>query len=246
MLAPSPIPTPHFALPPFRPLNPQLDSRGVSNLSALQSVAGAAALPYDFYSYSAPFDVDTPVLVLSSSAKSLLRTDVTVHLDDGAKARLAAGPGSIPDPSSALPAFLSRARSYVAAVRALPFAIPEALVLRVQADLAEAKGADRTLGEDDLSRWLLLARLTALSHGESTLTPERWAQARALEQARAHRASAAVGGGGRGAGGAAGAAAGSPGSGATPTRPTTGGMTDTPISAGATAPPSAGGSGGKK
>ncbi len=179
----------------------------MENLDALQSVAGGQTLPYGFVYWKQPFDVDLPVLVLSH-AKSLVRADIAVPLTEGARTVLATRAAEIPDPSSATPSFLSTARSYLATVRGLPFTLHNAIKAVVEGDLASARSTDPTLTMEDMSRWLSLARLNALSHGDSTLTAEVWVRTRDLELARRARIAGAKAHGGASAGAGAGAGTG--------------------------------------
>jgi hypothetical protein len=88
--------------------------------------------------------------------------------------------------------FVEAARAYLGAARGLHYSLPPAVSSSVEDDLVAARKADRSLTQDDLSRWLTLARLAALSFGESALTMERWAYVRALEEARVARTNAAT------------------------------------------------------
>jgi hypothetical protein len=72
----------------------KLGEVGVKNLSALQSVAGTATLPYDFFTHTAHWECDHPILVCTSSTKSLLRTDVTLPLSKDASKALIDGNGA--------------------------------------------------------------------------------------------------------------------------------------------------------
>ena len=47
--------------------------------------------------------------------------------------------------------------------------------------------ADKKVGEEGLHRWLTLARLLAMSHGEATVSNQRWQEMLALEARRLAR-----------------------------------------------------------
>ena len=153
---------------------------------------------------------DTPVLVLAHG-RALVGTDLSLRLLPSARAAMAAaaaGGDRAPPPPEAL----ARARAFLAAARSAPFTIGEdmreavteawlaarraaAAAAAAAAEAEEAAGDAAMAGppppppvrEDDLHRWLNLARLAALSWGEGALTPERWAWLQALEAQRLAR-----------------------------------------------------------
>ncbi len=156
-------------------------------LSALQSVAGAGELPYDFmFGHVAQFEVDSPALLLAG-AKSLLHADASVHLEPGARAALLQASLSTAAGPSLPPAALPAARAYLAACRSLAYYLPASMSAAVAADLVELRARTPGLTEADLHRMLETARLASLSFGEAELTPERWAYAKAVEAARWER-----------------------------------------------------------
>ena len=127
---------------------------------------------------------DVQFLVLSPG-RALLRCDVTVPLTEEARAAVAAASRT---PAPALePAALADARVLLALARHIPYAIPAEVRGTVEADLARRRGADRTFGAAEMHRLLCLARLLALSYGESELSAARYQEACALDAARAAR-----------------------------------------------------------
>lgn len=172
----------------------KLESSGVNNISALQSVAKSATLPYNFGFYSSAFEVDLPLLTLSHK-KSLLANDISIPLTRDARLKLQTyHEHSSPNNGTTIatlplvsPVFLENVRTYLALVKYLPYTLTDSMASTIETELALAKSTDRSLTEEDLSRWLVLARLNALSFGERELTPERWTYTRTLEQTRVNR-----------------------------------------------------------
>lgn len=175
-------------------------------------------------------------MLVLASGRPLLKCDVELPLAPAARAAiaaaaaaggavgLAAAAGSAP--SSLLPAaMLDAVRRFIGLARSLPYEIPAALADKVTADLTELRAAHRAAGPEQLYRLAGIARLLALSHGESRLTAERWEEAKRLDAACRARHPAAAGAGG-GAGSAAppvgvAAAAGGAAVGASPLVPAT-------------------------
>jgi hypothetical protein len=214
---------------------------GVGALGALRSLARSATLAYSFPFCELTWPAEPRLLVLAHRRPLVYTCDVTLPLrpsradaapggggGDGGGGGGGDGAPHPPHPQLPLsPAFLRRARGYLATVAALPFTLPGAMSEAIQDDWVEARrvaaaaaaaAAAGAAGEEeeeeegaaapaaaspghggaasappaavtqeDLHRWLTLARLAALSFGERALTPQRWAWVRALEAARAAR-----------------------------------------------------------
>lgn len=126
-----------------------------------------------------------------------------------AAAAPASGGGAAPAAALLPGAMLHAARLFLGLARLLPYEIPERLAETVTADLAAIRSGNRAAGPEQLYRLAGLARLLALSHGETQLTAERWEEAKRLDAAcRMRLPAAAAAGGAGGAGGAAVAASG--------------------------------------
>ena len=97
---------------------------------------------------------------------------------------------------------LERGRAYLAAVRNLQVTIPDEVsneVTRVWVGARASNAAARAaceangtlppprVGEEELHRWLSLAKLASMSFGEGSLTRERFAWAKELDDARLAR-----------------------------------------------------------
>ena len=164
----------------------QLGQLGVKNLEALKAVARSAVLPYAFPYYETSWPADLPVLVLSAT-KPMIPTDVDIMI-------CCSGPPPVAPPEAS-DAFLTLSRRYLACVRGLPFILSPQASEAVQSDWMAARRAQADkpatspgrVKEEDLHRWLTLARLAALSFGETALSPERWAWVKGLEEQRLHR-----------------------------------------------------------
>jgi hypothetical protein len=171
----------------------RLDEIGLGGLQALQSVSSSQSLPYDFIHFSTYFDVDTPTLVVSNG-RPLVKTDMSIPLSLSARDALHAesSSSSIHSPqavlshfdSPTLASFFERARMYIACVRNLPYAMPDAAATAIENDLVSARSADATLKAEDLHLWLILARLSAISHGEVEITSQRWTSVVEMEKKR--------------------------------------------------------------
>lgn len=157
----------------------QLTETGVRNLSALKELIETQACHYDFQFYQMPINLDVQVLLLSAG-KSLLPSDAAVP--------------HRPTAEPAVPAVaednLGPLRAYIAAARALDYAIPPEVSKAVEDDLVAARQADPSLGQEVLHRWLTMARLMSVSYGEQSLSLERWRAVRELERRVEERARA--------------------------------------------------------
>jgi hypothetical protein len=169
----------------------QLNPVGLGGLQALQSVASSQTLPYDFTHFSTFFDVDIPTLVLSHR-RPLVKADITVQMSTSSidDSRSISSLPQHPVSSSLLPynpsydLFFERSRLYLACVRNLPYTIPQDLSVYIENDLVKARSEDSSLKAEDLHQWLILARLSALSHGEQELTFDRWTSVVKMEKSR--------------------------------------------------------------
>lgn len=159
-----------------------VDGRGVMNLKALEEVSSAQTLDYDFEFQQVHFNVDMPMLLLSTG-KSLVRTDCIVPLEPNEEvaSSCAAALAAVGDE------FFAACRVYLAAARELQYSIPDAVATVVERTYVDARKADAKVNGDDMIRWLTMARLLAGSFGETELTEERWEYTMRLEAARKAR-----------------------------------------------------------
>lgn len=160
-----------------------LNEVGLRNLAALQTLMARQKVGYDFEFFSLDQPADAPVTVLSLG-RSLLKEAVGVTLPLRPTAPLADAASVA---AAATSADLDPLRAYLAAVRCTDFAIAPDTEVFLQQELAGARQKDREVNERTFHAWMNLARLLAVSHGEATLTRERWAAMQALESRRQQR-----------------------------------------------------------
>jgi hypothetical protein len=183
--------------------------RGVKNIRALTSATTKAVVPVDFQYYESELLFDANAVLVSAGAKSLVSADVIVRtLPDADTAELGG------DWRSLAPDELRRLRLAVALLADEgPFVIPKDVATAVEDTFVTARrdgSLSGTDGQEVLSRWLAVARASARSHGETSLSLERWNAAVQMERARETRnafAMSETSRGGRGAALAAGRAA---------------------------------------
>lgn len=171
----------------------RLDEVGLGGLQALQSISSSQSLPYDFIHFLTYFDVDTPTLILSHG-RPLVKTDMSLPLSVSARDALhsesSSSSSSNPQAVAAqfdtpsLSSFFERARLYLACVRNLPYAMPDAVATAIENDLVSARATDASLKAEDLHLWLILARLSAISFGEQEITAQRWTSVVEMEKKR--------------------------------------------------------------
>lgn len=154
----------------------ELKDHGVRNIKALVSVLQQRTLPYVFPYSELDMDTDLNMLVLSAG-KSFLPVDVHVPVQRT---------DAIQQPNVAQDR-LHAWRTFLARTRHVQLDIPDAVSEHIQNDFVERRKVSRSFSQDDLQRCLSTARLLALSHGHSALTPDVWADAIALDEARATR-----------------------------------------------------------
>ncbi|BES93801.1 DUF2044 [Nesidiocoris tenuis] len=164
----------------------KLLERGVKNVQALNTLLTEQTVNYDFKFYNVPFATNIPVLVLSEG-KSLLRCDTHVKLVPDSS-----GCGSIPDTLAAVKAYLkepllSSLRVYLTVASTSEFTLPEDMSETIQDDLVAMRQANPQLTPADMHSHVVLARLLALSLGQTRLTKELWEQATRLEKLRRAR-----------------------------------------------------------
>jgi hypothetical protein len=160
-----------------------LQEVGLRNMAALQTLMARQRVAYDFEYFSLDQPADAPVTVLSLGRSLLKETvDVTLPLRPTAPLADAAGVAA-----AAASADLAPLRAYLAAARCADFAIAPDVEEFLQQELAGARQKDREVNERTFHTWMNLARLQALSHGEASLTRERWAAMLEMEGRRRQR-----------------------------------------------------------
>ncbi|KAJ4849353.1 hypothetical protein Tsubulata_024296 [Turnera subulata] len=154
-----------------------LNSVGVENASLLKDLMEFQKVKYDFQYYSMEMAADIKLLILSEGKSNILPADIIVPFQPSSVSSL-----EVVDAES-----LDAWRWYLANVRSLEHTIQPEMQKVVENDLVAARQTDRTLGSQEFSRWLTMARLISASFGETSLSLEHWQMAKELERLRKER-----------------------------------------------------------
>lgn len=167
----------------------QVQEAGLKNLRTLMDVVASHELIGEYQYFRLELKVDIPVVVVSV-AKSLVTTDnmIVVPLEPAADGPNAAGVS----PDDLDEGALLRLRQYLAVMRWNDHQLGDTEE-QIQNEFVQRRQAGQSVSQQTFERWLLVARMMSLSHGETVLTAERWAEALALEDARAARMAAGGG-----------------------------------------------------
>ena len=158
--------------------NGRLSASGVAALAALTELITAQCVYYDFTYHKLPFNVDTPILVLTEGDKSLLpATTVLPLLPSG-------NSSSRPELTKS---DLEDIRRYLTIVRTMDYNLDIELQDRVQEDWVELRKENKQLTADDLTRLLTIARYLSLSRGNCHLLKETWEEVKLFESDRMSR-----------------------------------------------------------
>jgi len=155
----------------------RLHETGLKSLRAIQQMISDQNLSYDFQFYQLNFNTDIKPIVISDG-KSMLETHFKVRL--------------VPDPShqhtpEGSDEMVSLWRYLASQAHSASFELPGVVSATIEEDYVHSRQQDTTIGQHTLHLWLSLARTLALSHGETQLSSERWAQMRQMETERAQR-----------------------------------------------------------
>lgn len=154
---------------------------GVKNVTLLRQLVGQQRVPYDMGVYSLDFNVECPIISLSTP-KSIIRGFVHVPFQPSATNPSVAGPLDTVD--------WDRIRYYLAVARQLDVEMRAEVIQQGELDYLQAKkgGNPQGLSVDDLDRWYTMARLVAASLGETGVElSEHWGRVKRLEEDRLHR-----------------------------------------------------------
>ncbi|GAB9470019.1 Camkk/camkk-meta protein kinase [Globisporangium polare] len=157
----------------------QLNDQGVKNVGALQSLVDKMLLPYDFQYYSMDFPQDVAVVSVSEG-KSILPVTVSIPI-------VPAASSSSSEAATESQELIEAFRVFIGVLRTL-----EVSIGNEQAEIAEkhyvaCRQAKQEVSLDDLHRWLRIARLMALSHGEEVVSKAAWDRMLELETKRLDR-----------------------------------------------------------
>eukprot|EP00904_Undaria_pinnatifida_P003399 jgi/Undpi1/1305/HiC_scaffold_11.g04697.m1 len=159
----------------------QVGTEGVNNLSALKSLMSLQKIPYDFGFYKMDFEVDHPTISLSFRG-SVVPAGATVPVVASAGGTTAAGSDAVTGETA-----LSKLRVYVEATRRMDLTLDEASSALAEEDFVKIRQQGQALSGEDFHRMLTVARLTALSHGDGTVTEAHWNHMKTLEAQVAER-----------------------------------------------------------
>ncbi|XP_010525516.1 PREDICTED: mini-chromosome maintenance complex-binding protein-like [Tarenaya hassleriana] len=149
-----------------------LNSVGVENARLLKNLLEYQKLEYDFQYYKMEMSADVQVLIFSKGKSNTMPADLVVPFQ----------PSEANSFESVAPEAAETWRWYLATCRTLPYSIGQEIQQVVENDLVAVRQADRSLGSQDLSRLLTMARLMSASFGETTLSLEHWQMVLELER----------------------------------------------------------------
>ena len=173
-----------------------LTETGVRNVRALRELAEAQEVEYDFQYHQMRAKADAQVIVVSPSARDG-GSVAGAGADAKVPLRAVAEPGA---PPPATEEALAEMRRFVARARASEHSIGEAASKDIEAAMVAARrsaggGAKNAGGrgpaaaleeagatQETFHRWLTMARLAAISAGETDLTLAHWNRAMELER----------------------------------------------------------------
>ncbi|XVF00377.1 hypothetical protein REPUB_Repub03eG0280300 [Reevesia pubescens] len=154
-----------------------LSSVGIENTKLLKNLMEFQKVEYDFQYYKVEMAADIQLLIFSEGKSNIVPADVVVPFQ----------PSSLESYEIPVAEALEAWRWYLATVRSLSHSIGSEMQKVVEDDLVAARQADRSLGSQDFSRWLTMARLISSSFGESCLSLEHWEMVKELERLRRER-----------------------------------------------------------
>ncbi|XP_010252101.2 PREDICTED: mini-chromosome maintenance complex-binding protein-like isoform X2 [Nelumbo nucifera] len=154
-----------------------LNSTGVENVRLLKNLIEWQKVDYDFEYYKMEMTSDVQLLILSEGKSNILPADLVLPFCPSAVCSCENGGTEVQQGW----------RWYLTTLRSLPHSIKPEMQKIIEDDLVAARQADRSLGSQDFSRWLTMARLMSVSFGETCLSLEHWQMVRELERLRRER-----------------------------------------------------------
>ncbi|KAK7868306.1 hypothetical protein R5R35_013891 [Gryllus longicercus] len=164
----------------------KLEAPGVVNMTALRKLVLEQKVAYDFEYYQLDFNCDIPVLVFSEG-KSLIPCPIVIPLRPDAVCL-----ENVPDIFQAahnyLQPVLQRLRAYILCVQSAKCDINSEMQQIIQNDFVKLRqDSNFNASAEDLHNLIVLARLQALSVGETILTASTWEKTVNLEMQRKQR-----------------------------------------------------------
>lgn len=154
----------------------QLDAKGVQNLTALGNVINWQKADYDFQYHQIEQHTNIPVLILSEG-RAMITSDVEVRLEPK---HTNVSTAFTQIHSKLTPDLLQRLRSYLTTARLMSYTLSDEMQKMVQDDFVDSRKNENGITASDLHSLLVLARLVAVSCGETSLTPDIWRSVKIL------------------------------------------------------------------
>eukprot|EP00058_Branchiostoma_floridae_P018219 XP_002603708.1 hypothetical protein BRAFLDRAFT_126888 [Branchiostoma floridae] len=167
----------------------QLQTTGVLNVQALGTAVQWQKVDYDFDFHKTEFPCNLRMLLLSEG-RSLIQTDCQVPLQPPSP------PQQLENTFQRVQAsltgdYLAKVRSYLTVTELMEYTLPEDIQKVIEEDFVQMRSADpKNMTAEDLHSLLVVARLLALSIGQTTLSQEVWGRAKQLETERKTRVKA--------------------------------------------------------
>lgn len=165
----------------------ELTATGKGNYSALSDLLMFQKLTYDFKYYTMDYETDISVLIFSD-VKSFIPCPMQVVLKVDAESEnlycqvVEAARQYLRDENR-----LANIRQYLEALRHTEFVISEDITEVIQEDFVKLRSMN--ISVDNMHAFMVLARLTSLSYGQTTLDMECWKRSVQLEMERLSRLS---------------------------------------------------------
>uniref|UniRef100_A0A1J3JNI2 Mini-chromosome maintenance complex-binding protein n=1 Tax=Noccaea caerulescens TaxID=107243 RepID=A0A1J3JNI2_NOCCA len=154
-----------------------LNSVGVENAKLLKNLLECQKVEYDFHYYKMEMTTDVQMLIFSEGKSNIMPADLVLPFQ----------PSQVNSLEVITPETAEAWRCYLATCKSLTHSIGQDLQQVVENDLVAARQTDRSLGSQDLSRLLTMARMMSVSYGETTLSLEHWQMVLELERLRKER-----------------------------------------------------------
>ncbi|EJD05672.1 uncharacterized protein FOMMEDRAFT_78038 [Fomitiporia mediterranea MF3/22] len=162
-----------------------LAQKGIENVQALQEVAKLQTLQYKFPFSQYSFPTDIKFITVTEGKKSLfLDSNITIPIRSKASSDLYKGKESINWPS---PETLYSFRDYIVRAKSAKVTVGEQLSEHIKNDFVRERQKKGSITPDDLTRWMMIARLISLSKLEGEMTMETWNAAKDLDARRQTR-----------------------------------------------------------
>nr|XP_053640674.1 mini-chromosome maintenance complex-binding protein-like [Cherax quadricarinatus] len=143
---------------------------------ALGNVINWQKADYDFQYHQIEQHTNIPVLILSEG-RAMITSDVEVRLEPK---HTNVSTAFTQIHSKLTPDLLQRLRSYLTTARLMSYTLSDEMQKMVQDDFVDSRKNENGITASDLHSLLVLARLVAVSCGETSLTPDIWRSVKIL------------------------------------------------------------------